>query len=69
MKENLAKALTDAVDVTNQGINKVVGATTGFVVTAASNTPGLKNIVKPHVHWYVQYIDGSSCIFVIRHIG
>lgn len=38
------------MDVTNQGINKVVDATTGLMVTAATNTPVLKNIVKIKVH-------------------
>lgn len=51
--EGITKVFTGAVDVTNQGINKVVGATTDLVVTAASKAPVLKNIVKPHVHRYV----------------
>ncbi len=48
--EGITKAFTGAVDVTNQGINKVVGATTGLMVSAASNAPVLNKIVKPHVH-------------------
>ncbi len=48
--DGISKAFSGAVDVTNQGINKVVGATTDLMVTAASNAPVLKGLVKPHVH-------------------
>lgn len=51
--DNITRALGDAVDVTNQGINKVVGATTDLVVNAASIAPGLKRILLPHVHRFL----------------
>lgn len=50
MGEELHKALTGAVDATNQGIHKVMDVTAELMVTAASSTPGLKKIVLPYVH-------------------
>jgi fluoride ion exporter CrcB/FEX len=50
MGGNFTNFLSDAVGATNQGIDMVVGATTGVVTTAARNTPGLKKFVTPNVH-------------------
>lgn len=48
--EGLTRAITGAIDVADKGINRVVGATTDLVVTAATHTPVLKNIISPQVH-------------------
>ncbi len=47
---NITNFLSDAVGATNQGIDLVVGATTGAMQTAAKHTPGLKKFVTPNVH-------------------
>ncbi len=48
--DGVKRLVTGAVDVTNAGINTVYNLSSGVVVTAAKNTPGLKRIVKPNVH-------------------
>jgi hypothetical protein len=47
---NITNFLSDAVGATNQGIDLVVGATTGVMQKAAKHTPGLKKFVIPNVH-------------------
>lgn len=51
----IKRVFQGAAGVTNAVVDRagaVVDATAGFVATAASKTPGLKNIVKLYVHRY-----------------
>lgn len=69
VERGVMKAMTGAVDVTNQGINTVVGATTGAMVNAASVTPGLKSIVQPRIHsgfWEAYLVCRSFVHSVLR---
>eukprot|EP01034_Spumella_vulgaris_P028050 gene28050-34847_t len=48
--EGVRNVFAGAVDVTNNTIDAVVGLSAGVAVGVASKTPGLKSIVKQHVH-------------------
>ncbi len=48
--ESVRSVFAGAVDATNSAVDKVVGVSAGLAVGVASKTPGLKSIVKHHVH-------------------
>eukprot|EP00981_Chlorochromonas_danica_P008130 scaffold2028_cov181-Ochromonas_danica.AAC.8 len=50
VREGIQKVFTNAVGATNQGLHAVVDATADLMVSAASSTPMLKNVVLPFVH-------------------
>jgi hypothetical protein len=48
--ESVRSVFVGAVDATNSAVDKVVEVSAGLAVGVASKTPGLKSIVKQHVH-------------------
>ena len=58
--DGIKRVFQGAADVAHAVVDStgaVVGATTGLMVTAASKTPVLKNVVKVYVHRYAEYFS------------